>query len=243
MWLAPSHDIPRRLLSAAERFEADGDELGTAMAIATAGLAEINTPDPDIPRATHLLEDGAARFRALGAGWGESLSLIALGRIAWLTRGLDEATELFRGALAAAESSRDRFTSTVATHHLARMLLFAGRLQESEELFRDAVDGSVGLRHEEGIAYGLEGLSAIAAVRGDAERAGVLAGAAATIRKRTAVFDTPAFVFHPGYIDELLRGDGLDPAEAAARESIFREAEERGRDYGAFEAASYVLRG
>lgn len=62
----------------------------------------------------------------------------------------------------------------------------------------------------------------------------MLAGAAASIRKRTAVFDAPAFVFHTRYLDELA---------ARAGEDRLRAAEERGREYGAFEAADYALTG
>jgi len=234
MWLKPSHEITRSLRAAAEDFAAAGDDLGATMAGATAGLAEINTSDPDIASATGWLREGADRFRALGAGWGETLALVALGRIAVLSGDIDGATAVFERGLLAATSSGDTFAATVATHHLARMRLFAGRTDDSERLFLDAIEGSVILRHEEGIAYGLEGLSAIAAIRGDAERAGVLAGAAAAIRKRAAVFDSPVFVFHTRYLDALAgQGDG-DRISAA---------EARGAEYGAHEAADYALAG
>ncbi|MET4098907.1 putative ATPase [Agrococcus sp. UYP10] len=234
MWLAPSHEIPTALLGAAQAFVDSGDELGATMAVATAGLAEINTADPDIAQASAWLQDGARRFRELGAGWGESLALVALGRISVLTGDLEAATADFRRAVEAAVGSGDRFTASVARHHLGRALLLSGSPDDAEPLFLDAVATSVGLRHEEGIAYGIEGLAAIAAARDDVDRAGVLAGAAAAIRARTAVFDAPAFVFHTRYLDELAsRGDA----------ERLRAAEQRGRDYGAFEAAEYALTG
>ncbi|MGC5076245.1 DUF4062 domain-containing protein [Agrococcus sp. DT81.2] len=234
MWLAPSHDIPEALLRASAAFADAGDQLGATMAAATAGLAEINTADPDIPRASAWLHEGARRFRELGAGWGEALALVALGRISVLTGDLEAATSQFRRATDAAVGSGDRFTATVATHHLGRARVLSGDLEEAERLMRGAVEGSVGLRHEEGIAYGIEGLSAVAAARGEVERAGVLAGAAAAIRARTAVFDAPAFVFHTRYLDELAeRGDA----------ELLRAAEARGRELGSFEAARVALSG
>ena len=136
--------------------------------------------------------------------------------------------------MAAPVGGGDRFSGTIATHHLARMRLFAGRLEESEALFLDAIQGSVALRHDEGIAYALEGLAAIAAERDDVERAGVLSGAADAIRRRTAMFDVPAFVFHPRYLAAL--AERADPGR-------LRAAEERGRDCGALEAAEYPLAG
>ncbi|WP_177220276.1 ATP-binding protein [Agrococcus baldri] len=234
MWLRPSHEIPTGLLAAAADFAADGDDLGAAMCIATAGFAEINTADPDIEQAGAWLHEGTRRFHELGAGWGESLALVALARISALTGDLASATTQSQRAVEAAVGSGDRFAATVATHHLARMHLFVGRVEEAERMLLDAVAGSVALRHEEGIAYGLEGLAATAATRDDVERAGVLAGAAAAIRKRTAMFDAPAFVFHTRYLAEL--AERVDPDR-------LRVAEKRGREYGAFEAADYALTG
>ena len=234
LWLAPSHDITRSLRAAAADFEAGGDELGATMAGASAGLVEINTADPDIASATAWLREGADRFRRLGVGWGETLALVALGRIDALLGDLTAATASFERGVEAATASGDTFAATVATHHLARMRLFTGRIDESERLFLDAIAGSMILQHEEGIAYGLEGLSAIAAVAGDTERAGVLAGAAATIRKRTAVFDAPAFVFHTRYLQEIA---------ASPEGDRLRAAEARGAEYGAREAAEYALAG
>ena len=107
------------------------------------------------------------------------------------------------------------------------MLLFGGQVDEPERMFRTAIEGSIRLRHEEGMAYGLEGLCAIAALRGDVERAGVLAGAAGAMRKRVATFDTPDFVYHTRYLDAL-DGRLRHAAEVAAR---LRAAELRGTEY------------
>ncbi|MBO1770021.1 DUF4062 domain-containing protein [Agrococcus sp. TF02-05] len=234
LWTAPSLELVRVLADAGRVLDEEGDELGATMVTATAGLAEITAPEPDLGRAAARLEEGARRFRELRAGWGESLALVALGRIAVLSGDLEGATARFRGAVEAAASSGDRFTASIATHHLGRARLFAGALDEAERLYRDALETSVALRHDEGIAYGLEGLAAAAAERDELERAGVLAGAAAAIRKRAAVFDAPAFVFHTRYLDAL-----AERSDAAA----LRAAEERGREYGALEAAAFALAG
>ncbi|WP_425845396.1 ATP-binding protein [Agrococcus sp. TSP3-2-1] len=234
LWTAPSHDVVRALAEASSVLDEEGDALGATMASATAGLAEISTPDPDLRRAAARLEAGARRFRELGAGWGEALSLVALGRIAVLGDDLEGATARFRGALEAAVSSGDRFTASIATHHLGRARLFAGATDEAERLYRDALETSIALHHDEGIAYGLEGLAALAAERDEVDRAGVLAGAAAGIRKRAAFFDVPAFVFHTRYLDAL-----AERSDAAA----LRAAEERGREYGSLEAAAFALSG
>ena len=59
----------------------------------------------------------------------------------------------------------------------ARLLLVGGEVDEAEAVFRRTLVDSVKLHHEEGVAYGLEGLCAIAAAHGDARRAGALSAA------------------------------------------------------------------
>ncbi|WP_243075590.1 DUF4062 domain-containing protein [Microbacterium sp. SS28] len=242
-WNAPTHAVPERLVRCAALFDSAHDDLGVAMSLATAGLAEVNTPDPDFAAASEWLTAGAARFSRTGAGWGESLGLVALGRLAVLRNDGPAGMEFFRRAVVAAANSGDQFASTVATHHLARMILFAGEVDEPERMFRWAIEGSIRLRHEEGIAYGLEGLCAIAALRGQVERAGVLCGAAAAMRKRVATFDIPNFVYHTRYVDALVTAADDDPVEAAEIGARLRAAEARGAEYGAFEAADYALAG
>ncbi len=234
-WGSPTHELADRFHEASALFAEGGDPLGSAMTTAAAGLAEANSPDPDIAAASRWLTEGTESFRRLGAGWGECLALIARGRIAWLTQGVDAATEIFRTAVDAGARSGDPFTTTIATHHLARMLLFSGDLEQSDALFSAACAESVRLRHDEGIAYGIEGLCAIAAVRGELERAGVLAGAAGAIRRRTAVFDIPAFLYHRAYLDDAVAAGGVGAAEALAA------AEARGAGLSATEAARIAL--
>ncbi|MEU1971653.1 DUF4062 domain-containing protein [Microbacterium sp. NPDC019599] len=243
MWNAPPHSVAQTLVRAAGFFDDLHDELGVAMSLATAGMAELNTTDPDLAAASGWVSQASERFRRAGAGWGESLGLVALGRLAILGNEPEEAMALFTRGLAAAAASGEQFATTIATHHLARMLLFGGDVDEPERLFRSAIEGSMRLAHEEGIAYGLEGLCAIAALRGDVERAGVLAGAATAMRKRVATFDTPDFVYHTRYVAALVPDPADDPAGAAEILRRLAAAEERGAEYGAFEAAEYALTG
>ncbi len=230
-WTTHRPGVPATLLEAAREFEVEGDLLGVAMATTTAGVAEINSPSPDVATATGWLQAGAEAFRAAGSGWGECLAYVAIGRIALLGGGFEQATQLFHRGAEASRASGERFAGTVALHHIGRMNLLAGRLDEAEDAYLESLAGSVALRHEEGIAYCLEGLSAVAARRRDAWRAGVLAGAAASIRRRTAAIDAPAFVYHVRFLDELR---ATDAAEDLA------SGEAAGLEFGAFEAAQFA---
>jgi predicted ATPase len=233
-WTTHRPGIASTLLDAAAEFQAEGDLLGVAMATTTAGVAEINSSTPDVAAATGWLRAGAEAFRAAGAGWGECLAFVALGRIALLGGKMDDAMELFRRGAEASRASGERFGGTVALHHVGRMNLLAGRLEEAEAAYLESLSGSVALRHEEGIAYCLEGLSAVAARRRDARRAGVLAGAAASIRRRTAAIDAPAFVYHVRFLDELRATSAVDE---------FAAGEAEGLELGAFEAAQFATEG
>jgi hypothetical protein len=229
-WTTHRPGIAATLLESAREFEREGDLLGVAMATTTAGVAEINGATPDVAAATGWLRAGADAFRAADSGWGECLADVAIGRIALLQGRHDEAAAMFRRGAAASRASGERFAGTVALHHVGRMSLLAGRLDEAADAYCDSLAGSIALRHEEGIAYCLEGLSAVAARRGEARAAGVLSGAAAAIRRRTAAIDAPAFVYHVRYLDDLRATDAADLAAGEAE----------GRELGAFEAAHYA---
>jgi hypothetical protein len=109
--------------------------------------------------------------------------------------------------------------------------LFAGRLEEAEETFRTSVylPDSLGMRG--GVADGFEGLSAIAAVRGQVERAGLLSGAAAALRQRLGFYEVAAFVFHERYLD-IVRNQ---------QPEVFERAQARGRELTTAEALSVAL--
>ena len=230
-WTTHRPGIAATLLEAAQEFDDEGDLLGVAMATTTAGVAEINSEAPDVAAATGWLQAGAQAFRAAESGWGECLAYVAIGRIALLGGRFEAAAEMFQRGAEASRASGERFAGTVALHHVGRMHLLAGRLDEATDAYLESISGSVALRHEEGIAYCLEGLSAVAARRGEARRAGTLAGAAQSIRRRTAAIDAPAFIYHVRFLDELRSTD-------AAAELAVGEAE--GAELGAFEAAQYA---
>ena len=90
------------------------------------------------------------------------------------------------------------------------------------------------LHHDEGVAYGLEGLCAVAAAHGDARRAGALSAAAAAIRHRIGVFDVEAFTVHAPSLDAVRKAD---PAGVAAGELEGAQTDaRRGRGAGAARA-------
>ncbi len=215
----------------ADLFREAGDEWGVTMARATTGLAR-SSFGGDLELAKQELTTSAGEYRAAAQHWGEALCFVALGRAA-LVRGDDvEATETYERALAAATVGGDTFSLSVVMHHIGRVRLFAGDRAGAREALLTSLQLSVGIDHDEGVAYSIEGLCALAALEGDLDRAGVLAGAAETIRQRVTMVDMPQFVFHPRYLDAAAT---TAPARARLDAAIAR-----GREYSMHEVAAYA---
>jgi predicted ATPase len=220
MWQHPSEEVVAGIGECIRLFTDSGDEDAAAMALAARATARVQLPQPDIDTAERELNDAVERLHRLGNGWGEAITLVSLGRVTWLRGSREDALARFERASALAEAGGDLFTASVAGNQIGRLLLVGGKFDEAEAVFRRTLLDSVKLHHEEGIAYGLEGLCAIAAAHGDARRAGALSAAAATIRHRIGVFDVEAFSVHTISLDAVRR---TDPEGVAAGE---REGEE-----------------
>ena len=65
-------------------FTESGDEDAAAMALAARATARVQLPDPDIDTAARELDDAVERLHRLGNGWGEAITEVSLGRVAWL---------------------------------------------------------------------------------------------------------------------------------------------------------------
>lgn len=231
MWQRPSEGVVAGLGECVRLFAESGDEDASTMALAARATARLTLPMPDVQTAGLELTQAVARLRELGNTWAEAITEVSRGRLAWLLGARDEALARFSRAADIAESSGDLFTLSVAGNHQARLLLLRGEVDEAEEDCIRTLLVSVRLHHEEGIAYGLEGLCAVAAARGDGERAGTLSAVAAVIRHRIGVFDAEAFRVHTPQLDALR---AVDPDAVAA-------GERRGAELTVAEAVELAL--
>ena len=112
------------------------------------------------------------------------------------------------------------FTTSVAGNLRSRLQFQLGRIEEAAAEFVHTLLLSIRLHYDEGVAYGLEGVCAVAAAHGEAWRAAALAVAAGEIRRRIGIFDVEAFTVHTPYL-EILRG--RDAASVAAGEAAGAE--------------------
>lgn len=229
LWQRPAQEVVAGLGEVARLFAEAGDEDASAMAFAARATARVQLPDPDIDLAEKELRDAVERLQKVGNSWAEAITRVSLGRVAWLRGSIDDALAHLERASQIAEAHGDRFTLSVAGNQRGRLLIVRGAVDEAEKVFVTTLVQSVRLHHEEGVAYGLEGLCAVAAARGDAERAGELSAAAAMIRHRVGVFDVEAFTVHALSLDEVRarHPDRVAAGETHGRQLTLAEAVSR----------------
>ncbi|MBW8871890.1 MAG: DUF4062 domain-containing protein [Leifsonia sp.] len=202
-WKDPDGRVAADLSEAADLFRACGDRSGEAMAQISLSLALMAGEKPDTVRAAEVMERSLRLFQDTGDVWGESMALVLLGRVALLEQKVHTAFERFDESLALTQRSGDAVGGRIAAYHLGWAHLLLGAPEEARTDFALSVTLSTSLGHIEGIAYGLEGLAAVAALAGDVDRAGRLAGAAHALRERSGTHNGPTFTFHQRYLDRL----------------------------------------
>jgi predicted ATPase len=215
MWQHPSQEVVAGLGECVRLFELSGDEDASAMALAARATARVQLPQPDADKADAELTEAVAKLEAVGNGWAEAITEVSLGRLAWVRGRTPEALGHFDRATAIARAGQDIFTTSVAGNLRARLNFLRGEVALAEPEFVETLELAIRLHYDEGVAYGLEGLCAVAAARHEAWRAGALAAAAAAIRHRIGVFDAEAFTVHTAVLAALRDHEGEQVAAGA----------------------------
>lgn len=218
-WQDADVDVLPGLRRGAQLFQQSGDAAGAALTRVSIALAHLSAPmGPDLGAARAALEEGLAEFAGAGDTWGQAMSLVALGRVDLAMQDLPGAAARFDESLRLASSAGEMLGIVIAQHHRGWPKFFSGDVAGAEEDFAEALDTSVAMRHDEGIAYGLEGLVAIRAAGGDAEGAGLLLGAAQRLRRRTGLVNPAGFGLYGPLIESLRQNGGGDALDAAILE-------------------------
>jgi predicted ATPase len=215
MWQRPSEQVVAGLGECVRLFRESGDEDASAMALAARATARVQYSDLDVDKAESELREALVVLRERGNRWAEAITEVSLGRLAWVRGAPEDALAHFDRASSVAEAGGDLFTTSVAGNLHGRLTFQLGRIEEAEREFVHTLLLSLRLHYDEGVAYGLEGVCAVAAAHGEAWRAAALAVAAGVIRQRIGIFDVEAFTVHTPYLD-ILRG--RDPQSVAAGE-------------------------
>jgi predicted ATPase/class 3 adenylate cyclase len=156
----------------------DWDVLATGSAMASAGLAGV-----DLQAAEKL----AARADSAASRTGNpfTIAIVALGHGRMLGKigRADEAREQLERAIDRLTELGDQRLILSARSELGHALRRAGRIDEAETVYREAIGGWVRLGNRGAVANMLEQSAFIALDRGDATRAARLLGAAESIRE------------------------------------------------------------
>lgn len=225
MWHHPSQQVADVFDDARRRFFETGDVSGEALATACAAFTKVALPGADAEACRAELARAASLFERVDDSWGAALALVGQGRVESILGREDRAADCYLRAGQVAREHSDTLSTLISDHHIGRVQLFAGRLDEAEHTFQASVRLSDSLGLMGGIADGLEGLSAIAAARGEVERAGLMSGAAAAMRQRLGFYEVAAFVFHERYLDTVRKLDPPALASAQARGAELTTAE------------------
>lgn len=215
LWRRPSEEIVDGLGDAVGLFTESGDEDAAAMALAARASARLQFVDLDAAVAHREFDEAVATLHRLGDRWGEAMAEVGHGLLSLVVGAIPEAVVHFDRGAEISDAAGDLFTRVAAGNNRARVMFLSGDVDGAEDEWFLSLGLSTRVRFVEGIAYGLEGLSGVAAARGDAWRAGALSGAAETIRQTTGIFDVSGFAVHLPPLHAIRESD---PESVAAGE-------------------------
>jgi predicted ATPase/DNA-binding SARP family transcriptional activator len=148
------------------------------VANALSNLGAIVLAASDTDRAGLLLEEAVAVARTAGDERVKALAINNLGDLA-LTRGdYERARPLFEESLAILRQRSDTANVARALFNLGASTLMVGRLGDAEAQFHEGLRYAQEAGDQEDLAWLVEGFAALAASRGQADRAATLLGAA-----------------------------------------------------------------
>ncbi|MCB0913243.1 MAG: DUF4062 domain-containing protein, partial [Propionibacteriaceae bacterium] len=139
MWLRPSAGVAAVFDESTRRFLETGDVNGEALSRACAAFTRISLPGADaadgLAELTHSLE----LFESVGDAWGSALALVGLGRAESVLGHDERSAECYLRAGRLAKEHSDTLASLIVDHHIGRVHLFAGRVEDAEHTFQASV--------------------------------------------------------------------------------------------------------
>jgi predicted ATPase len=186
------------------------DSVGEGFALIFLALAMVADTEPNTSGAQQSLERSVELLHNADYRWGEAMALVTLGRLALMQNAVPDAIGRFEQSLALTRRGHDDLGTTVALQHLGWAQFVNGQRVDSRRLFEESLQTAAHIGHTEGVAYGLEGLTAIAAAERRLKRAGRLLTAADELRKQTGLYGANRFSFAERYLAPLLAAENGD---------------------------------
>jgi tetratricopeptide (TPR) repeat protein len=205
----------------------------TVTALALVGLARIALRTTGIEEARRLCREGLAVTEGTDDQLGRSNAIHVLGVAAQMAGDFLEAREWMRQRIALAREMGNLASVSYEAGNLSMVERQLGNLEEAEVLALEAL----GINHQRGdewaIPYSLSGMAAIAASRGEFERAARLIGVAeAMMAAQGAAWPPDEMVHYERTLTALTEAMGV---------AAFGQARAAGRSMAKLEAVEYAL--
>ncbi|PSK89151.1 putative ATPase [Murinocardiopsis flavida] len=159
--------------------------------IARGTLGTLAARQGGFQQATFHCEEALRLLRGIDHRWGVARTLIGHGVVAENLGDLDRADRCFREAMEIQREVGGLPELARCLAGLGRVAARRGEAADAYAYFRESLVLCHGIGQRLGVARGLEGIARIAAGDGLAADAGVLAGAAATLRERLGITAAP----------------------------------------------------
>ena len=198
-------------------FRAKGDRLGEGLSSVTLAIAQMSESPADLDAAELTVAQSLELVDEIGDPFGRTMVRIMLARAAMGRGRMADAFDLLDRSLEIARGDDDRLGEAIALNHLGWARLLVDDPDGARAWFTEQLRIAVAFGHEEGIAFGLEGMSAVAAVAGDLDRAGMLFGATEAVRLRKGLTTGGTFSVHGRILERALAKGGSATYEAARR--------------------------
>jgi non-specific serine/threonine protein kinase len=210
-----------------------GDARGQAIGLMLLGL--VDAAERNGERSRERFEESLSLFRISGEQWGEAHTLAYLGLAPLLDGESEPARRCFEEGLAAARAAEDRIAAHQALYKLGLLALSERDLDRADEYLREGLSLADEVRDIINAPYFIKGLGQVAGLRGQAEFAIRLLGAA-----ETALLATGSAPYR--YIpDQALQDRIFAAARDALGEAAFEEGWRQGRAMTLQEAVEYAL--
>jgi predicted ATPase len=218
-WQDPDLDVRPGLERSATLFDQADEPFGAALARVSLALGHLAAPSgADVVAARGVLERSLEGFTRAGDAWGQAMAHVTLGRIDLAVQDIPAAAAHFDESCRLAAEAGEMLGLVIAQHTRGWPKLYTGDIEGAEEDFAEALDMSLAMGHDDGIAYGLQGLAGVRAAQGNAEQTGLLLGAAQRLRRRTGLVNTAGFALEGPLVAALREHGDAAALDAAAAE-------------------------
>jgi predicted ATPase len=171
-----------RAEEALEYFRSVDSEEGVAWALTGLAVAPLELGEPE--EAAPMLEEAEALHRKLGYDAGIRRVLHLRGQQAAAVGDTERGRRLLQESAELSRARADMFSAASSIHSLGDLELASGDIDAAEEEYREGLHVSWQMGSDRLVCYGVAGLAAVAAQRGQAERAALLWGFAENYEKR-----------------------------------------------------------